>query len=94
MLDQNTGLLRLTPAQFKKLKPLHFSIGRKTYSLSANGQIWPRALNSAIGGTAGGIYLIVSDIGTPSGSGLDFIDGMAFLYVFPHITPLSGIHVD
>jgi cathepsin E len=52
------------------------------YGLTPNGQIWPRALNSAIGGTAGSIYLVVQDIGSPSGSGLDFIDGYTFLERF------------
>ena len=28
------------------------------------------------------MYLIVSDLGTPSGEGLDFIDGMTFLERF------------
>jgi cathepsin E len=35
-----------------------------------------------IGGTAGSIYLIVSDNGSNSGSGLDFINGQAFLERF------------
>jgi hypothetical protein len=49
--------------------------------LTPNAQIWPRALNSQIGGNAGQAYLIVSDLGTPSGQGLDFINGFTFLYV-------------
>lgn len=36
-------------------------------------------LNSAIGGDPDGIFLVVSDIGTPSGEGFDFVDGFAFL---------------
>lgn len=39
-------------------------------------------LNSAIGGNPNDIYLIVGDIGTPSGSGLDFINGFVFLERF------------
>jgi cathepsin E len=35
-----------------------------------------------MGGTAGAIYLIVASIGTPSGQGLDFINGMTFLERF------------
>ncbi|TFK35981.1 hypothetical protein BDQ12DRAFT_610642, partial [Crucibulum laeve] len=35
-----------------------------------------------IGGTAGSIYLIVADLGSPSGEGLDFINGMTFLERF------------
>ena len=41
-----------------------------------------RALNTAIGGNANSVYLIVGSIGTPSGEGLDFINGMTFLERF------------
>jgi hypothetical protein len=58
-------------------------IGKNTYSLSPNAQIWPRMLNTAIGGTANDIYLIVTDLGSNSGQGFDFINGFTFLYVFP-----------
>jgi cathepsin E len=50
--------------------------------LTANAQIWPRSLNTVIGGTAGSIYLIVNDNHSNSGSGLDFINGQAFLERF------------
>ena len=53
-----------------------------SFGLTPNGQIWPRALNADIGGVAGDIYLIVGDIGTPSGEGLDFINGQTFLERF------------
>lgn len=36
-------------------------------------------LNTAIGGVDGAIYLVVADIGSNSGSGLDFINGYTFL---------------
>ncbi|KAI9068654.1 aspartic peptidase A1 [Trametes sanguinea] len=80
--DDTTGLLRLTQAQFKNLKSLFFHIGGIDYELTPNAQIWPRALNTAIGGDANTVYLIVGDVGTPSGSGLDFIDGLTFLERF------------
>ena len=41
-----------------------------------------RALNTAIGGSADDIFLIVGDIGTNSGSGLDVINGFTFLERF------------
>jgi hypothetical protein len=44
-----------------------------TYELTANAQIWPRALNSVIGGSSNAIYLVTADLGSYSGSGLDFI---------------------
>ena len=49
------------------------------FELTPNAQIWPRNLNYVINGTADGIYLIVSDLGTKSGSGLDFFMGQPFL---------------
>ena len=52
------------------------------FELTANAQIWPRSLNTPIGGTAGDIYLIVADSGSNSGSGLDFILGQTFLERF------------
>ncbi|TFK41838.1 aspartic protease [Crucibulum laeve] len=80
--DAATGLLRLTAAQFANLQSLFFTTNGVTYELTANAQIWPRSLNADIGGTAGSIYLIVADIGSPSGEGLDFINGFAFLERF------------
>ncbi|EIW80816.1 acid protease [Coniophora puteana RWD-64-598 SS2] len=77
--DQTTGLLTISSDQYSSLSDLNFEIGGTTYALNANAQIWPRSLNSAIGGTSGDIYLVVSDIGTDSGSGLDFINGYTFL---------------
>lgn len=80
--DTATGLLKVSKSQFSALKSLDFKIGSNTYSLSANAQIWPRSLNSQIGGDSGSIYLVVADLGSDIGSGLDFINGYAFLFVF------------
>jgi cathepsin E len=82
VLDATTGLASLTSAQFKNLKSLEFIAGGTTFTLTANAQLWPRSLNTAIGGTASQILLIVNDLGTPSGEGLDFINGMTFLERF------------
>lgn len=41
--------------------------------MTANAQIWPRSLNSMLGGDADKIYLVTADMGVNSGSGLDFI---------------------
>ncbi|TFK52338.1 acid protease [Heliocybe sulcata] len=81
-MDQSTGLLSLTESQFDKLQSLYFNIGGTTFELTPNAQIWPRSLNSSIGGQEGKIYLVLSDLGSNSGSGLDFIDGFAFLQRF------------
>lgn len=57
-------------------------LSQSTLELTANAQLWPRTLNTAIGGTAGNLYLIVANLGTPSGEGLDFINGMTLLERF------------
>ncbi|EPS97851.1 aspartic proteinase [Fomitopsis schrenkii] len=77
--DQTTGLLTLSNEDFNNLQSLFFNIGDQSYELTANAQIWPRSLNSLIGGQNDQIYLVVSDIGTESGQGLDFINGFSFL---------------
>ncbi|KZT18690.1 hypothetical protein NEOLEDRAFT_1143040 [Neolentinus lepideus HHB14362 ss-1] len=60
------------------------------YGLVPNAQIWPRALNSAINGTTDSIYLIVGDIGFNSASGLDFINGFAFLERYYSVFDTAG----
>lgn len=82
VLDDQIGLLRITPEQYKNLQSLYFQIGGIRYELTPNAQIWPRALNRAIGGSPHHLYLIVNDLGTTQGIGLDFINGMAFLERF------------
>lgn len=81
-LDSTTGLLQITSDQYAQLSSLFFTVGGVTYELTANAQIWPRSLNSAIGGTTDGIYLIVANSGSASGSGLDFTNGYCFLERF------------
>ncbi|OAX33575.1 acid protease [Rhizopogon vinicolor AM-OR11-026] len=81
-LDQSTGLLKISSDQYNNLSSLYYTIGGVSYELTPNAQIWPRSLNSDIGGTTNSIYLVVGDIGTPSGSGLDFINGYCFLERF------------
>ena len=60
--DSSTGFLKISSAGFKQLKSLFFNIGGERYELTPNAQIWPRALNTAIGGDPGSIYLIVADV--------------------------------
>ena len=57
-------------------------MSQATFELTANAQAWPRSLNTAIGGNTNSVYLIVNNLGTPSGEGLDFINGYAFLQRF------------
>jgi hypothetical protein len=53
-----------------------------TYELTPNAQIWPRALNSILGGDDEKIYLVAADLGRPSGSGLDFMCKRFFFWVW------------
>ncbi|KAF8260104.1 aspartic peptidase A1 [Lactarius quietus] len=82
VLDGTTGLLKITSTQYSNLQSLVFTAGGTSFELTANAQIWPRSLNSIIGGTSSDIYLVVTDLGSPSGSGLDFINGYTFLERF------------
>ncbi|KAJ7849378.1 aspartic peptidase A1 [Mycena olivaceomarginata] len=82
VLDATTGLLTITATQYAALQNLNFIIDGVTYALTPNAQIWPRSLNTAINGTASSIYLVVIDSGSPSGKGLDFVNGYAFLERF------------
>ncbi|PFH52246.1 hypothetical protein AMATHDRAFT_46374 [Amanita thiersii Skay4041] len=79
VFDGATGLLRLTTTQFANLQSLFFNVNGVDLEVTPNAQIWPRNLNSAIGGSSSFVYLIVGDIGTPSGEGFDFINGYTFL---------------
>ncbi|KAG0695389.1 aspartic peptidase domain-containing protein, partial [Suillus ampliporus] len=92
-LDQITGLLAVTLTQYDALQNLNFNVGGNTYALTPNGQIWPRALNTYLGGSSGYIYLVVNDIGTPSGEGLDFINGQTFLERFYSVFDTTNARV-
>ncbi|KAG1854100.1 family A1 protease [Suillus tomentosus] len=78
ILDAATGLLLISSTQYGALQNLNFNIGGATFSLTPNGQIWPRILNTYIGGSSNAIYLVVNDLGTPSGKGFDFVNGYPF----------------
>ncbi|PPR01599.1 hypothetical protein CVT26_013337 [Gymnopilus dilepis] len=81
-VSNTTGLLSLPVGQYANLQSLFFNIGGTSFELTPNAQIWPRSLNADIGGTADFVYLVVSSIGTITGSGLDFINGYTFLERF------------
>ena len=66
-------------------------IGGTTYELTANAQIWPRSQNSQLGGDEGKIYLIVADMGSPSGQGLDFISGFSLDCVISAFKLIFGL---
>jgi len=92
-LDRTTGLLKLTASEFENLQSLFFNVGGVQYELTPNAQIWPRELNSQLGGTDGNIYLVVSDLGSQSGQGLDFINGFTFLQRFYSVYDVTNSQV-
>ncbi|KAJ3503190.1 hypothetical protein NLJ89_g8548 [Agrocybe chaxingu] len=93
VVDNTVGLFRITTAQFARLQSLFFTAGGRSFELTANAQIWPRSLNTAIGGTTNNVYLIVNDLGTNSGEGLDFINGYTFLERFYSVFDTSNNRV-
>ncbi|KZT64992.1 family A1 protease [Daedalea quercina L-15889] len=82
IMDNSTGLLKVSQEQYGALESLYFNIGGTKYELTPDAQLWPRSLNEYIGGEAGEYYLVASDNGAVSGSGLDFINGMTWLERF------------
>ncbi|KAJ7625265.1 acid protease [Mycena polygramma] len=91
--DRTTGLLTVTESQYANMQSLLFHIGDETLELTPNAQIWPRSLNSTLGGDEDQIYLITADLGSSSGSGLDFIDGFGFLQRFYSVYDTSNSRV-
>ena len=46
--NEFTGLLQITPAQFENLESLFFNIGGRSFELTPNAQIWPRAVSLSV----------------------------------------------
>lgn len=82
VLDEATGLLRITAEQYANLQPLTFVIGHSKYKLIANAQILPRVFNVPLGGESDGIYLIVQNMSFSRQSGLSIVFGRPFLERF------------
>jgi hypothetical protein len=76
--NETMQYLYITQAQYARLQSLFFVVGDSTFELIPNAQIWPRSLNSVIGGQMDLIYLVVQDIGEQD-PGIDFIAGMQLL---------------
>ncbi|EKM48656.1 uncharacterized protein PHACADRAFT_108504 [Phanerochaete carnosa HHB-10118-sp] len=82
VVDETTTLLKVTEEQYNNLQSLYFEIDGTTFEMTPNAQIWPRSQNVDIGGDPNSIYLIASDLGQPSGEGIDFVNGFTFLQRF------------
>ncbi|KAF8495728.1 aspartic peptidase domain-containing protein [Russula emetica] len=92
VIDEDTGLLRISKEKYDKLQSLFLDIGGNTYELIPNAQIWPRALNELIGGKEHFIYLVMQDIGQPI-PGLEFIAGLVFLERYYSVYDTDNLRV-
>jgi cathepsin E len=81
-LDDGTGLLSITPAQYDSLQSLFFTVDGVTYEMTKNAQIASRSFNAFIGGSSDGIYLIVQDISFSRLPKTGFVLGRPFLERF------------
>ena len=79
--DNTTHFLRIPVEQYNNLQSLFVTADDTSYELNANAQVFPRTLNTIIGGDVDHLYLIVYDLGPPQSAGfdLDFVLGMPFL---------------
>ncbi|KAG2362073.1 aspartic peptidase domain-containing protein [Suillus spraguei] len=94
IFDPVTRLLYISPYRYLVLKDLDFHIGDEIFSLTRNAQIWPRSLNYRLeGGAENRIYLIVTDLGTRSGQGHDFVNGYTFIQRFYVVLDSSSSRV-
>lgn len=75
------------------LKFGHVRCARNLYDRDAALIMIDIQLNTAIGGEANTIYLITNDIGTPTGEGLDFINGMVWLERFYFVYDVAASEV-
>ncbi|KAJ4473168.1 family A1 protease [Lentinula aciculospora] len=83
-LDATTGLLSITEAQLSNLTTLSFigtDINGETqhFDLTPNAQLFPRAFNTEIGGSADDIFLITASSGSTAASSIGCIMGQSFL---------------
>jgi len=84
VLDRSTGFLKVTNAQLSAMKSLFFVVEGIAFEFTANAQLFPRALNTFIGGTSTGNYLIISDLGATGINipGVGFINGFTWMERF------------
>ncbi|KAJ6549508.1 aspartic peptidase domain-containing protein [Mycena sp. CBHHK59/15] len=92
-MDQSLGLLTVTEEQYNNMQSMYFDIGGVKYEFTKNAQIFPRSMNASLGAPEDKICLIIADMGTLSGQGLDFINGFAFLQRFYSVYDVSNSQV-
>jgi hypothetical protein len=82
VFDNTTGLLSITEKQYENLQSLFFDVDGTRYEFNANAQLWPRPLNTLIGGEEDGFYLVVADLGPKGSARMGFVLGVVFMERF------------
>ncbi|KAF7297281.1 Peptidase A1 domain-containing protein [Mycena indigotica] len=83
VMDETTGLLTVTDEQYANMKSMMFKINGVQYELTKNAQMWPRSMNSMLGGDMNKKYLVFANMGDINiGDGLCFINGYTMLQRF------------
>jgi hypothetical protein len=78
-LDTTIGLIVIPSSSVADMKPLNFTIGGHVFSLDTAAQLIPSDQNAVWGGKTGVQYGVISNLGTDSGAGLDFIIGQKLM---------------
>ncbi|KAG8710988.1 hypothetical protein FRC11_003905 [Ceratobasidium sp. 423] len=82
-IDQSTKLLEIPKDSVGKMRSLFFVINGASYEFTPNAQLWPRALNTALGGKADAYYSVISALSDfEADMGSSFINGYVFLERF------------
>jgi len=81
-MDNDIGLIVIPASSVAGMQWLNFEIGGTIFSLDAAAQLIPQDENAAWGGEPGVQYGVVTNLGTNSGEGLDFILGQKFMERF------------
>ncbi|KAJ1304931.1 hypothetical protein OPQ81_006064 [Rhizoctonia solani] len=82
-IDPSTKLLEIPKESVSKMESLFFVINGVSYEFTPNAQLWPRALNTALGGKVDGYYSVISALSDfEADTGSNFINGYVFFERF------------
>lgn len=92
-VDSTTGLLEIPSSSYSSLTDFEITVAGTSFNLSPSQYIIPQSEVSNYGGNPGSYYSYIGDVGSNSGSGLDFIYGQKFLenYYSVFDTPNSQV---
>ncbi|CEL62092.1 hypothetical protein RSOLAG1IB_10194 [Rhizoctonia solani AG-1 IB] len=82
-VDPKTKLLKIPKESVSKMKPLFFVINGISYEFTPDAQLWPRTLNTVLGGEIDSYYSVISPLTDfEADMGSNFINGYTFLERF------------